>query len=240
MIPTKSGEELVEIAQKLKNEGKKGFLLSGGCDVKGRVPLWNVVEDVHAIKLQSPMRINAHTGLVYTEELARIYAASNIDVFSVDVIGSEETLQEIYNADVHVRDYEKTIENLLRSGATVVPHVTIGINYGRESGEENAIDIVSRYPVSKLVLNVLVPVSGTPMENIHVPVERIEHVFQYARDRVKTEIVLGCMRERKPEIEMLAYKNGFAGVARPTREFVEYLKKSGEEILIRDYCCCFQ
>lgn len=237
MLLCKSNKDLISIGEKLMSEGSSGFLLSGGCDKKGRVPIWDVLEGVHKLKTYTQLKINAHTGLVFTRELAELYVASGIDVFSVDVVGSEETIKEIYGMDVPVEAYEKTIANLLDAKALVVPHITIGINYGKNSGEEEGIDIVAKYSPPKLVLNVLVPVAGTPLEKVNVSTERIEEIFRYAKKEISGEIMLGCMRPRNPEIERLARKYGFGGIAHPTREFVSFLEKAGEKIEFKNGCC---
>ena len=44
----------------------------------------------------------------------------------------------------------------------VVPHIVIGLHYGRLLGEANALDIVSRYPVEALVLVVVMPFYAAP------------------------------------------------------------------------------
>ncbi|MEM4160628.1 MAG: hypothetical protein QW531_01450 [Thermoplasmata archaeon] len=237
MLPCRDNADLISIGEKLLGEGSTGFLLSGGCDNKGRVPLWNVLEGVHKVKRSTPLKINAHTGLVFTREIAALYVAAGIDVFSVDVVGSEETIREIYGLDVPVGAYETTIANLLDAKATVVPHITIGINHGKESGEEAGIDLVAKYSLPKLVLNVLVPVSGTPLEGVDVAEERVSEVFRYARKKISGELILGCMRPRKLDIEKLAWEHGFTGIAQPTREFRELLEKSGEKIEFRNWCC---
>lgn len=237
MLPCKTNADLIAIGEKLVGEGSTGFLLSGGCDKKGRVPLWKVLDGVHKLKLYTSLKINAHTGLVYTRELADLYVAAGIDVFSVDVVGSEETIKEIYGIDLPVGAYETTIANLLAAKGTVVPHITVGLNHGKYSGEEEGIDIVAKFSLPKLVVNVLVPVSGTPLEGVEVPEERVAEVFRYAREKISGEVILGCMRPRKPEIEKLAWKFGFAGIAHPTKEFVEFLGKSGDKIEFKNGCC---
>jgi len=233
----RSNKEMIEIGERIANAGSTGFLISGGCDEKGRVPLWEVLEGIYRLKRLFPLKVNAHTGLVFTKELATLYAASAIDVFSVDVVGSEETIREVYGLDVGVEAYKQTISRLLEAGGRVVPHITIGINYGKRSGEEEGIDIVAGYNLPKLVLNVLVPLSGTPLEGVRVGKERIEEVFCYARERIKGELVLGCMRPRDVEIEKLAYKYNFAGVAQPTREFVKYLESRDIKADFIPGCC---
>ncbi|MEM3396549.1 MAG: radical SAM protein [Thermoplasmata archaeon] len=237
MLPCKNNEELLAIGVKLVKEGSDGFLLSGGCDENGRVPLWDVLEGVHKLKTYTPLKINAHTGFVFTRELAELYVASGIDVFSVDVVGSHATIREIYGLDTSVEAYEQTIANLTDANASIVPHITIGINHGKNSGEEAGIDLVSKYSPKKMVLNVLVPVSGTPLENVKVSTERIEEVFRYAREKIEGEIMLGCMRPRNLEIEKLAWKHGFSGIAHPTKDFVEFLEKSGEKMEFKSGCC---
>ncbi len=237
MIPCTNDRELVEIAGKIANEGGRGILLSGGCNDKGMVPLWNVLEGVHTLKKYTALKVNAHTGLVFTRDLADLYVASGIDVFSVDVVGSKDVVREILHLGVDTSVYTKTIENLLAAGGKVVPHITIGVNYGKESGEEKSIEIVAEYSLPKVVLNVLVPVSGTALESVHVPYERIEKVFEYARGKIGGEIVLGCMRERIPDIEKLAYRCGLSGIAHPSREFIEFIEKMGGKLEFIEGCC---
>ena len=61
-----------------------------------------------------------------------------------------------------VEDFEATLAALCATTMEVVPHIVIGLHYGRILGEPAALDIVSRHPIHSLVLVVVMPFYAKP------------------------------------------------------------------------------
>ena len=78
----------------------------------------------------------------------------------------------------------------------VVPHIVIGLHYGRLLGEENALDIISRYRVAALILVIVSPIyapADKPFATIGT--DDVAKVFVAARERIRhAPVQLGCIR----------------------------------------------
>ena len=93
---------------------------------------------------------------------ARAMEAAGVDTAMMDVIGADATIREVYHLDRPVADFEATLAALCATSMQVTPHIVIGLHYGRILGEAAALDIVSRHPVSSLVLVVVMPFYAVP------------------------------------------------------------------------------
>ena len=83
--------------------------------------------------------------------------SAGIDSAMMDVIGAEETIRDVYHLDRPVEDFEATLAALTATSMEVVPHIVIGLHYGRLRGEGRALEIVARHPIHALVLVVVMP-----------------------------------------------------------------------------------
>ena len=72
MLRAADPEALVERARQLSDAGATGFLLTGGSDSRGRVPISAFADAIKVIKETTTLRINAHVGLMPRPELARL------------------------------------------------------------------------------------------------------------------------------------------------------------------------
>ena len=146
--------------------------------------------------------------------------AAGIDVAMTDVIGAQETIRDVYHLDRPVADFEATLAALTATSMEVVPHIVIGLHYGRLLGEENALDIVARYPVAALVLVVVTPIYA-PAEKpfATVSTDDVAKVFVAARSRIRhAPVQLGCIRppgRHKLVTDAYAVMAGFDGIAYP-------------------------
>ena len=136
----------------------RGFLLSGGSNRRNEVPYERYYPTIEKLKRDFPyLRIAAHSALL-DERRAKQMEAAGIDVAMTDVIGAQETIRDVYHLNRPVADFEATLAALTATSMEVVPHIVIGLHYGRLLGEENALDIVARYPIAALVLVVVTPI----------------------------------------------------------------------------------
>jgi len=139
-------------------------------------------------------------------------------------------------------DYDAVLERLERHRVPTVPHIILGLHFGRMLGEEEALRIVARHPPSLLVLVVLMPLNGTPMAGVTPPsFAEIGAFFQQARTTLPTTpVLLGCARpmgEAKEQIDRLAVDAGLNGIAYPAEGIVAYAKDKGLEPDFINACC---
>jgi len=214
MIPATTPEGLLEIARDLHARGMKGFLLSGGSGPDGTLPIRPFLPAVRKIKDETDLRVVAHVGFV-DNEIAEDIAASGIDVVSVDVVGSDNTIRGILGLKRCVEDYISTLDALERVGMRVAPHIVAGLHFGRVVGEHRVIEMLRDRKIHRLVMLVLVPTAGTPMESVRPDLEGIADVIT-ASGKIRAPRVLGCMRPRLAEIEEVAISSGYRGIVSPT------------------------
>jgi uncharacterized radical SAM superfamily protein len=242
MIPVSSPENLVSLAYTLKEKGSLGFLLSGGCLPDGSVPIEGFLDAIAEIKREVQLTVLVHTGLINLDTAKRMKEAG-VDGALIDVIGSDETINEIYNLkEASIQDYERSLDALHRSGVPVIPHILLGLHYGEISGELEALDMISRYSPAALVIIVLRPLRGTPMATVSPPPPReVTKFIATARLALnQTPMVLGCVRPlgtHKTETDQLAIMAGINGVVFPSQEALKTAETLGLEPSFSSYCC---
>lgn len=234
-------KELFELSSKLKGEGAYGCLISGGCLPNGSVPLENFVDVIGRVKRDLGLTIFVHTGIIDFSMAKRLKDAG-VDAALIDVIGSDETVKEIYNLKITTKDYENSLKALNDVGIVFVPHVIVGLHYGKLKGELHALEIISKYKPSAVVIIAFMPIRGTEMEKIEPPKPMdIARVIGAARLLFpKTPIVLGCMRPKgkhRVETDVLAVKAGVDGIAFPTEEAIKFAGSQGTKIFFSSFCC---
>lgn len=241
MRPAVGKGTLFQLCRRLAESGTEGVLISGGSDARGMVPLLRYADELKRVKEELGLTVLVHTGLV-DEALARALEAAGIDGAMLDVIGADETIRDVYHLDAVVADYEQSLALLARYGVPTVPHIVLGLHHGRFLGEEAALRLVAGYPISALVLVVITPMDGTPMEGVSPPgAGDLGRFFERARLLLPdTPVVLGCARplgETKKAIDRLAVDAGLNGIAYPAEGTVSYAKSKGLTPRFRETCC---
>jgi len=241
MIALQPRQSIFEVCRDLQAGGTKGVLISGGSDRRGQVPLLKHTDDIRRIKQELGMKVICHTGLV-SEETAAGLNWAGVDGAMIDIIGADATIREVYHLDATVQDFEDSLERLTRQGLTVLPHIVMGLHYGKFLGEQTALNIIQRYPVSALILVVLTPVIGTVMQGLTPPaVEDCVTFFRTARLAMPTTpVMLGCARplgQLKLALDRAAVDCGMNGIAYPAEGIVEYAVERGLEPKFYEYCC---
>jgi len=241
MYPALSPKELISLCKRLKNEGAIGCLISGGCLPNGSVPLDRLTDAIAEIKRNLDLTVVVHTGIT-NRHMAEKLKKAKVDAALIDIIGSNETIKEIYQLNVKVDDYDKSLEALHEVGIPIVPHVIVGLHYGKLKGEFQALQMISKYQPSAVIVIALMPIHGTPMEDVKPPTpEDIAKVLLSTKLMLpKTPLVLGCMRPRgkhKNKTDTLAVRIGANAIAFPTKEAIELAKSMGLEIVFSSLCC---
>jgi len=243
MYEAQDPESLYSLALKLKDRGCKGLLVSGGAGIDGSVPLTEFAPTMARLKRELGLKMAVHTGLV-DEEMADALSEACIDSAMVDIIGSDETVREVYHLKASVADYENSLKYLVDRGVNVAPHVVVGLHYGKILGEYTALEIISRYNIAALVLVVLTPMCNTPMVEVVPPsIEEMKSIFLAARRLCpSTPILLGCARpggKYRLQLDKLALDMGINGIAYPAEGMVQYASEKGLNPVFSEYCCSF-
>lgn len=240
MVPVETPEKLIEFVEKNK-EKINGFLLSGGSTPQGKVPLKKFVDAIKWVKKNTELRVNIHTGIIEREDLEYIKEMSP-DHISFDVIGDTSVIERILGLKRSGEDYYDALHLLDSSTLSYSPHVIIGLDYGRIHWEYETLELISTLKnFSNVVLLVLLPTPGTPMENVKINEDEVIDVLKFAANKISPEkLVLGCMRPRNMiALEMEAVKLGIKGIVMPSLRTLKYMEEMGIGIERRETCCVF-
>ena len=240
MVPVETPEKLIEFVEKNK-EKINGFLLSGGSTLQGKVPLKKFVDAIKWVKKNTELRVNIHTGIIEREDLEYIKEMSP-DHISFDVIGDTSVIERILGLKRSGEDYYDALHLLDSSTLSYSPHVIIGLDYGRIHWEYETLELISTLKnFSNVVLLVLLPTPGTPMENVKINEDEVIDVLKFAANKISPEkLVLGCMRPRNMiALEMEAVKLGIKGIVMPSLRTLKYMEEMGIGIERRETCCVF-
>lgn len=238
LIPATTCEELEKKAMKLKKNGAKGILITGGCDTQGKVPVSSLIPAIKKLKEKTDLILIAHTGFISSEEAGAL-KGSGLDGIGFDVIGDMNTAREVYGLDVSEKEYVKSLLAMESSGIMVFPHVCVGLHFGELRGEFRALELIRTIKPSTVIITGLMPVAGTPMARIRPKLSDFEKVIERAVGMFPS-VVLGCAHssgKQREEIEKIALKIGVHGIASPTIRTVEFAKKNGYEINYYGTCC---
>jgi len=232
---------LFEVAREVAATGTEGLLVSGGSTKTGGVPLEPHFDDLRRIKDELGLHVIVHSGVV-SPRLAEGLAAARVDGVMLDVIGADETIRDVYHLDLTTADFERSIARLADASLTIIPHIVIGLHAGQLRGEAHALDMIRRYPVSTLILVVLTPLVGTPMEHVPPPpVADVVGFFAHARAAMPTTpINLGCARPLgaiKVALDKAAIDEGLNGIAYPADGVIDYARRSGLRPQLFESCC---
>ena len=241
MYSVTTPEKLFELCMQLKRSRALGCLISGGCLPDGSVPIGKFIHIIEEIKRELGLTVIVHTGIIDFNTAEKLRDAG-VDATLIDIIGSDETIREIYRLNVTVKAYEDSLKALHEAGVAFVPHVIVGLHYGKLKGELYALQMISKYQPSALVIIAFMPIHRTEMEKVAPPKPtEIAKVIATARLMFpQTPIALGCMRPKgkhRIQTDILAMKAGVNAIAFPTEEAITFARKRRDEITFSSLCC---
>lgn len=237
MLCADTPDKLLAIASHLEDSGALGFLLSGGCDSTGVLPIRPFLRTIATIKATTSLKINAHIGYPRADE-AKGLVSSGIDVFSLNFPINDDVGLRIMRTPNAVQRYLEARDFLEREGASkVVPHVLIGLT--RIESEIDGLRIFERNPPTGMVVISFNPLSKTPMRTTPPPDEmHIGEFLSRCKETLpETKIVLGCMRKRgNYRFEKYLMEQLLDGIVMPSKRAAELCRKS---VKIEEYegCC---
>jgi hypothetical protein len=241
MHPATTPGDLWSLALRLSSRGCGGLLISGGADARGRVPLAPFAPTMGRIREELGLKVVVHTGVV-TPALARGLAEANVECAMLDVIGDEQTARSVLHLDGGTAAVERSLDLLADSGVRTVPHVVVGLMRGRIAGEPGAIEMVARRGCAAVVLVVLTPLRGTPMQDVDPPATGdVAGILVAARAALpRTPLCLGCARPPGPyraRTDAWALEAGFNGIAFPADGTAGRARRMGLSATFARECC---
>ncbi len=242
MIAATSPELLdAKVRQLVATQGLRGFLLSGGSNRRNEIKYERYYPVLEALKRDFPeLKIAIHSALL-DERRAKLMESAGVDTAMMDVIGAEETIRDVYHLDRPVDDFESTLAALASTSMDVVPHIVIGLHYGRIVGESRALDIVSRHRVRSLVLVVVMPFYAKAGTFATPRTEDVGRIFVEARARIADrDVLLGCARPpgmHRRITDAYAVAAGLDGIAFPAEGTLAVARALGRPV-VQEHACC--
>lgn len=242
MIPATHPDELEKKVRALiASQDLQGFLLSGGSTRRNEIRYERYYPVIERLKRDFPhLKVAIHSALLDQLRAKRMEAAG-VDTAMMDVIGANETIREVYHLDRPVEDFEATLAALCATRMEVVPHIVIGLHYGRILGEPNALDIVSRYAIHSLVLVVIMPFYAKPGTFVTPSTSDVGRIFLEARRRIpERQVLLGCARPpgmHRRVTDAYAVVAGLDGIAFPADGTLAVANAIGRPA-VQEHACC--
>lgn len=242
MIPATTPESLWTTVNEIIEQGGEGMLLTGGSNHQNQVEYDAYYSTIRRIKDQFPeFKIAMHTALV-DDDIALSMEQAGIDAAMMDVIGSQDTITQVYHLRRSVDDFEATLESLVKTRMKVVPHIVIGLHYGQLLGEWNALDMLSRHVPDAVVLVVVMPFYAPASRPFAVPDSHaVGRFFLDARKALPSvPLLLGCARpagQDKTLIDSYAVMAGLNGIAHPADGMLELAVRLDKRIKVTPACC---
>ena len=242
MLAARTPLDLWRVVNEQIEQGARGMLLSGGSNHRNEVEYGPFYATLRRIKDTFPaFKIALHTALVDFDNARRMQDAS-IDAAMMDVIGAQDTITQVYHLKRRVDDFERALETLVATQMHVVPHIVIGLHYGRMLGEWNALEMVARHRPSALVLVVVMPFYATAQRPFITPdAHAVGGFFLDARAALPDlPLLLGCARPPgrvKAQIDAYAVMAGLNGIAHPAEGMVELATRLHRQVRVTPSCC---
>jgi uncharacterized radical SAM superfamily protein len=219
----------------------QGFLLSGGSNRHNEIKYERFYPVIEGLKRDFPyLKIAIHTALS-DEKRAKSMEAAGVDTAMMDVIGARETIEQVYHLDRPVEDFEATLAALCATSMEIVPHIVVGLHYGRIIGEANALDMVARHGVHSLVLVVVMPFYARAGTFETPKTSDVGRIFLQARERMDDrQVLLGCARPpgmHKRVTDAYAVMAGLDGIAFPADGALAVAEAIGRPHHQEHACC---
>jgi len=230
--------KLFELAREMDANGGIGMLVSGGCDSEGKVPLDGFHDVLAQIGDETDLITNLHTGMVDSDDISSIKKAG-VDIVSIDVCGSPEAMKNVYGLAADPWDHEALMSRLEDAEINYIPHITVGLDAGKPSGEMLAIDMIACFNPRMVVFNALMRTPGHDSSRLE-DADYFSRVLEYASSVFSDDIIIGigCMRPRDMALPFDLIKNGrIKAIAMPSKQLMSRLASEGIEFRQRNGCC---
>lgn len=242
MLAATTPSTLWRLVNELVEKGAQGMLLTGGSNQRNEIDyrsFWPVVRRIKA--LYPEFEITCHTALINHENALRMSDAG-VDVAMMDVIGAQDTIRRVYHLKRDVADFAASLKALCQTSMRVVPHVVLGLHFGKLLGEWHALEIIKEAAVDGVVLVAVMPhFASHRYQQNPLDSEVIARFILYARHVLPSvPLSLGCARpagQLKTKIDAYALMAGVDRIAHPAEGLVQLAITLGHEVQISSACC---
>ena len=191
MNPTLTPAELVNLAVRAKSKGAKGILISGGLDLRGKLPVNKFFDAIREIK-ELGYFVSVHTGLVEEDDAFRLKEAG-VDMADFEVYLDDSIIRKVKGLDVSKEKYLESMDLLLEQGIYVAPHIILGVPGDDLEWLTDLRSLVREKGLDRVVALVFIPTVGTPFW--HFPLPGVRDVVGAISEIASwTNVSLGCMR----------------------------------------------
>jgi uncharacterized radical SAM superfamily protein len=244
MIPAPDSQTLITLTEKYAGSGNlNGMLISGGFDRDGKLAFGPLLDGIKFIKEKYPrLTVYIHTGFLKEDE-ARSLKETGIDAVLVNLIKSSIAIEKVYNLkDRTYDDYIETIRTLKDHGVKVSPHIIIGLENGRLSGEFEAASDAVKLGVDSIVFAILKQAShNIDFPASSIPYEEIIRLVRHAR-KLSPDIPLsfGCAKTPGKDrhlLEIGLIEAGIDSIAFPSEGAVKYAVENKIAHTFVEKCC---
>jgi len=243
MLNADTPEKLYTLVKEFHSNGAQGFLLSAGSRIDGTTIIEPVFDKtIMRIKRDFGSYLGIHAGYISRTRVREIKELG-VDSILVDVIGHEDTLRQVYHLERPLSVIEDVIRYAIEEKIDVIPHICIGLHYGRIIGEYDAIDMLAKYPLKNITFIILEPTPGTPMADVIPPdAESVSRLLVYSRFKLpKVLHALGCIRpigSYGEKIELAAIQAGCNRIAGISSDLtISRCMAYGLNYNIGSHCC---
>jgi len=241
MIPAPTPKKLYEECIKAAKRKDIGVLISGGSRKDGTLPWAEFLPTIKRVKKETKLRISVHTGLI-DKKMAMALKDAGVDEFMIDVIGDQETLRKVYHLEVPIKKVWESLDALAATKVPLIPHIVFGLHYGQVKGEFKALEMVAKAKPYAVVLVVLIPIKGSPMDGLRPPdpFDVVRFLANMRFKMPKTLIALSCARptgRHREVLDVLAVEAGVNRIAMPAPIALKKAKEYGLKVKLYKTCC---
>lgn len=216
MISSETPEKLRDIVLHYYNNGVRGFLISGGFNREGYLPISReFISYLKEFRRMNQVFLSVHLGLAPRDLIDR--ALEVFDLIDYEVPPSSEYIRHGRGINTSIEDYLKLLEYVTKEYGEdrISPHIVISSPLALLHQELDIVKEVSL--VYRKILVLLLHVGEEHIEEL-----RVLKVAQLSRSLFK-EVSLGCMRPRKNgEIIYRLISSGYLDrVVNPGRSIIE-------------------
>ncbi|QKQ99178.1 radical SAM protein [Metallosphaera tengchongensis] len=187
-----SPEKFEKIVTKLHSKGVRGFLISGGFDESGKLPIRPFLPVMRKLRRELNVVFNLHPGLQDKETIMELRDAVDI----VDFEFAYSPGAYLSKGVKRERDaYVEVLSNLIEFGPEyIVPHVMLGLPKDTYEDLLEEMKIASQYKPYLLNFLVVTPTPDTPSRVLKVDLNKILPLIQEGSRMMGGKVSLGCMR----------------------------------------------
>ncbi len=234
MLPALTPEEFYKEVSRLHAKGVKGFLISGGFNERGELPIKRYLPFMKKAKEEMGVVFNVHPGLLDRGTIEEMRDA--VDIVDYEFAYSQGAFKS-KGVKRSREDYLRVLEDLLEYGPKyVVPHVMLGLPSDSDEEMEGVIRLLASYKPYLVNFLVLIPTPGTPSRLLKpMDLERVVKLVGLGYSLTGGRTSLGCMRpyQIKEELDREVVKRGIVQrIANPHHKVVKEFN-----LKLYDGCC---